>query len=153
ATIARMTWIAALPMYNVTPAFADDWRALLVHVRNAVEPEARIVEPPDDLHALWRAPNLLLSQTCGYPLTHDLNDAGVQVVATPSFDVEGYEDACYSSAIVVHADAPYASIEALRDRRAAYNQDDSHSGMNALRHTVAPFAHEGRFFSDAIRTG
>ena len=100
-----MTRIAALPMYNVTPAFADDWRALLADVLHAVEPSARIVEPGDDLHALWRAPDLLLAQTCGYPLTHGLTDAGVQLVATPRFDVEGYEDARYSSAIVVRADA------------------------------------------------
>ncbi|WP_118181648.1 phosphate/phosphite/phosphonate ABC transporter substrate-binding protein [Paraburkholderia phosphatilytica] len=148
-----MTWIAALPMYNVTPALADDWRALLADVLRAVASDACIVSQSDDLPTLWRAPNLLLSQTCGYPLTHDLNDADVQVVATPRFDVEGYEGARYSSAIVVHADARYASIEALRNLRAAYNQDDSHSGMNALRHTVAPFADKGRFFSEAIRTG
>jgi ABC-type phosphate/phosphonate transport system substrate-binding protein len=148
-----MTRIAALPMYNVTPAFADDWRALLADVLHAVGPSARIVEPGDDLHALWRAPDLLLAQTCGYPLTHGLKNAGVQLVATPRFDVDGYDDARYSSVIVVRADAPYASIDDLRGLRAAYNQDDSHSGMNALRHAVAPFAREGRFFSEVARSG
>ncbi len=43
-----MTWIAALPMYNVTPALAADWRALLDDVLQTVAPlapDARAVDP------------------------------------------------------------------------------------------------------------
>ncbi len=48
----------------------------------------------------WRSPDLLLSQTCGYPLTHAL--AGrVDLVATPCYGVRGCEGADYRSLVVV----------------------------------------------------
>ena len=53
-----MHWLAALPMYNVTPALAADWRTLLAHVREHLADwlSARgdtldIVDPDRDLTA------------------------------------------------------------------------------------------------------
>jgi ABC-type phosphate/phosphonate transport system substrate-binding protein len=147
-----MTWIAALPMYNVTPALAAIWRDWLGDVLHDVAPETRIVDTGDDLPALWRRPDLLLSQTCGYPLMHALN-GNVQLIATPEFDAPGCTGADYSSVLITRADAPFETLEACRGARAAYNQDDSNSGMNVFRHAVAPLARGGRFFSEVIRTG
>jgi ABC-type phosphate/phosphonate transport system substrate-binding protein len=147
-----MNRIAALPMYNVTPALAADWRALLGDVLQAVDPHARIAAPGDDLHALWRRPDLLVSQTCGYPLVSGLHEQ-VQLIATPEFDAPGCTGSDYSSVLITRADAPFDTLEACRGARAAYNQDDSNSGMNVFRHAVAPLARGGRFFSEVIRTG
>ena len=147
-----MNWIAALPMYNVTPALAADWRDLLAEVLRAVAPQTRIVDPGDDLHAFWLRKDVLISQTCGYPLMHGLS-GHVQLISTPHFDVPGCEGATYSSVLVTRADAPFQTLADLRGARAAYNQDDSNSGMNVLRHAVAPLAHEGVFFAEALRTG
>lgn len=147
-----MNRIAALPMYNVTPALAADWRALLEDVLRAVDPLAQIVEPGDDLHALWRRPDLLISQTCGYPLMNGLREH-VQLLATPQFDAPGCIDADYSSVLITRADASFSALEDCRGARAAYNQDDSNSGMNVFRHAVAPLAIDGRFFSAVLRTG
>ena len=55
--------------------------------------------------------------------------------------------------IVTRADAPFDTLASCRGARVAYNQDDSNSGMNALRHAVAPYAQEGAFFRAALRTG
>jgi ABC-type phosphate/phosphonate transport system substrate-binding protein len=147
-----MNRIAALPMYNVTPALAADWRALLGDVLQAVDPHARIVDPGDDLHALWRRPDLLISQTCGYPLMSGLHEQ-VQLIATPKFDAPGCTEADYSSVLITRSGAPFDTLDACRGARAAYNQDDSNSGMNVFRHAVAPLAKGGRFFSEVIRTG
>ena len=49
-----MNWIASLPMYNVTPALASHWRALLFDTLRVAAPGARIEERGDDLYALWR---------------------------------------------------------------------------------------------------
>lgn len=147
-----MIRIAALPMYNVTPALAADWRAWLGDVLRAVDPRARIVDPGDDLHAFWRRPDLLISQTCGYPLVKALHSQ-VQLIATPHFDAPGCNGADYSSVLVTRANASFATLAACRGTRAAYNQDDSNSGMNVFRHAVAPLAQGGRFFSETIRTG
>jgi ABC-type phosphate/phosphonate transport system substrate-binding protein len=148
-----MTWIAALPMYNVTPALAAVWREWLGDVLKAVEPACRIVlDADDDLHALWRRPDLLISQTCGYPLMHGLREQ-VQLIATPQFDAPGCDGADYSSVLVTRADAPFDSLAACRGARAACNQDDSNSGMNVFRHAVARLARGGAFFSATVRTG
>jgi ABC-type phosphate/phosphonate transport system substrate-binding protein len=147
-----MTWIAALPMYNVTPALDLEWRAWLVDVLRRVKPACRIVEPDEELHGFWRRPNLLLSQTCGYPLIHGLHEQ-VQLIATPRFDAPGCEGAHYSSVLVTRVDAQFDTLASCRGARAAYNQDDSNSGMNVFRHAVAPHSRAGMFFSAVLRTG
>ncbi|APR39798.1 phosphate/phosphite/phosphonate ABC transporter substrate-binding protein [Paraburkholderia sp. SOS3] len=145
-------WIAALPMYNVSPSLAACWRDWLADVLGIVEPAARIVDGGNDLSALWRRNDLLLSQTCGYPLTHELRDA-VQLVATPCFDAPGCDGPCYSSALITHAGASFATLESLRGSTVAFNQTDSNSGFNTLRHVFAPLARGGRFFDSSIETG
>ena len=149
-------------MYNVTPRHAALWRALL---RDALDAFARaggpagvalLDEPFGDLHALWHRNDLLLSQTCGYPYRMlGLRDA-VHLIATPAFDAPGCDGARYSSVLVVSARV-YAggatTLTACRGLRAASNGADSHSGMNAFRHAVAPHAHDGRFFSSVVSFG
>ncbi|MBR8128982.1 phosphate/phosphite/phosphonate ABC transporter substrate-binding protein [Burkholderia ambifaria] len=155
-------WIAALPMYNVTPRHAALWRALL---RDALDAFARaggpgsvalLDEPFGDLHALWRRNDLLLSQTCGYPYRMlGLHDA-VRLLATPAFEAPGCDGARYSSVLAVSARVHAGgatTLAACRGLRAAFNGADSHSGMNAFRHAVAPHAHDGRFFGSVESFG
>jgi ABC-type phosphate/phosphonate transport system substrate-binding protein len=155
-------WIAALPMYNVTPQHDALWRALLRDTLAAFSQAGGPREVdlpaalPDDLLTLWRRPDLLLSQTCGFPYrVLDLADA-VHLIATPIFEADGCEGPRYRSVIVVSATALARGAEnlvACRGLRAACNSEDSHSGMNALRHAVAPHAREGRFFASVLWTG
>ncbi len=154
-----MNWLAALPMYNVTPALAADWRTLLDHVRRHVRPwlEARgdsfeVIHPSTSLTEFWLRGDVLLTQTCGYPLMHALNDR-VQLVATPIFSVDGCANGDYRSVLVARKAAGVTSLESSRGLRAAYNSDDSNSGMNLLRHAVAPFANGRAFFASVIETG
>jgi ABC-type phosphate/phosphonate transport system substrate-binding protein len=146
-----MNAIAALPMYNVSPALAADWHALLTDVLKRVDPATQIVEP-NDLHAFWREPGLLISQTCGYPYVLGLHEH-VQLIATPHFDAPGCEGATYSSVLVTRASAQFDSLDACSGARAAYNSIDSNSGYNVLRHAVAPLARDGRFFGATLETG
>lgn len=155
-------WVAALPMYNVSAPLAALWRALLTEALDAFAraggPADVVVldEPFGDLRALWRRPDLLLSQTCGYPYRMLGLADHVQPIATPIFAVDGCIDATYSSVLVVSAAAHAAgatTLAACRGLRAAYNEDTSHSGMNAFRHAVAPHAREGRFFASATALG
>ncbi|WP_175835410.1 phosphate/phosphite/phosphonate ABC transporter substrate-binding protein [Burkholderia anthina] len=152
-------WIAALPMYNVTPRHAALWRALLRDALAHTDDPASVAlpdEPFDDLHTLWRRGDLLLSQTCGYPYRMlGLRDA-VQLLATPAFDAPGCDGAHYSSVLVVSArvhDGGATTLAGCRGLRAALNGRDSHSGMNAFRHAVAPHAHDGRFFGSVQTFG
>lgn len=89
----------------------------------------------------WRAPNLLLGQTCGYPLMKGLTGA-LRLVATPSFDLPHVEGVTYRSLIVVAKDAGVTNVEGLRGRLAAVNKVSSHSGYNAFRRLIADYVHQ-----------
>jgi ABC-type phosphate/phosphonate transport system substrate-binding protein len=100
----------------------------------------------------WHDPRLLLAQTCGYVLTHALSGR-VRLVATPSYHAPGCVGPRYRSFVIVSAAASFQRLEDLRGRVAAVNSEDSHSGMNSLRHTFAPLSRAGRFFARVEHTG
>lgn len=145
---------ASLPMYAApSDAVATFWAGLRDHMR-----DAGLTDVPDalcrptDLLAHWRRPDLLLSQTCGFPLVTSL--AGqVRYVATPRYRARGCNGAFYSSAVVVRADDDVEGLAGLAGRRVAVNAHDSQSGMNALRAMIAPLASGLRFFAEVIETG
>jgi len=115
---------------------------------------AQIVAWPEelDLAEAWSRPEVLLSQTCGYPLTHAL-DGRVRVVGAPHYAAPGCDGHRYCSHIVVRRDSGAGDLADLRGARAVYNNPDSQSGMNALRHSVARVAGGKPFFSSVRPSG
>jgi ABC-type phosphate/phosphonate transport system substrate-binding protein len=105
-----------------------------------------------DVYDAWLAPDLLLAQTCGYPLVTSLSGK-VQLVATPCYSAMGCEGAFYSSPIVVRADEPAEDLAEYRGRVCTFNDTLSHSGYNALRHKLAPLARGKPFFASVIYAG
>ena len=153
----QVPWRLGARMYHVTDDLAQAWNQLLVAIVDKLRQrgwteEMEIDQHVDDLASFWAAPNLLLGQTCGYPLVTSLA-AKVHVVATPVFTHAYCDGMRYSSLLLVQQDSGLHSLEDLRGRRALYNGPDSHSGMNALRHSVAPMARNGRFFGSVHATG
>jgi ABC-type phosphate/phosphonate transport system substrate-binding protein len=155
-------WIASLPMYNVTPQHGMLWRSFLEDcmsalARSGAASGVTIVDAPEgELISHWRHEDLLLSQTCGFPYRMLGLANEVQLIATPVFEAEGCDGPRYRSALVVSNaawDRGATSLDACRGLRAACNSADSHSGMNALRHAVAPHASDGRFFASVRWTG
>src|SRR5262245_1551480 len=148
--------LASLPMYDLPElraATAAWWQGLARAFRRE-----GIADVPDDLERrpsyrdAWPAPDLLFSQTCGYPLMHAL--AGrVELVATPCYGAEGCEGPSYCSFVIVGADSAVRAIEDLRGLRCAINGHDSQSGCNALRSLVATVARGGRFFGGVAVAG
>ena len=104
------------------------------------------------LDALWSAPNLLLTQTCGYPLFGSWADR-LQYVATPRYAALGCEGANYCSWIVVATESSVRRLEDLRGGRCSISARNSHSGYNALRALIAPLAQNGRFFGAVSVSG
>jgi ABC-type phosphate/phosphonate transport system substrate-binding protein len=125
------------------------WGAIACRVRNAPKALTRAT----NLHKIWTDPDLLLAQTCGYPLVTSL--AGkVSLLATPCYDAAGCEGPAYRSAIIVHIDDPAGSLSVLRGKICAVNTPDSNSGMNLLRAEIAPLSHPGeKFFARILATG
>ncbi len=141
--------VAALQMYDlpeIRGAVDELWR------RIATELDA---DPPEltwdgDPVAVWQAPDLVLAQTCGWPLVTSL--AG-RVTVVGAFDYRLGDDngaATYRSVLVARADRPLAE---LAGGVAAVNEADSLSGRVSLAVAVAPHAGERPFFESVIETG
>jgi ABC-type phosphate/phosphonate transport system substrate-binding protein len=146
----------ALPMYDPPELHAtvDAWWSGLARAFRA----EGVPDVPDrldrslSLDALWGAPDLLLTQTCGYDLYGAWADR-LQYLATPHYVAAGCEGANYCSWIVVPADSPARRLEDLRGARCSINGRKSHSGYNALRALIAPLAANGRFFGSVSASG
>ncbi|MEX2648410.1 MAG: PhnD/SsuA/transferrin family substrate-binding protein [Alphaproteobacteria bacterium] len=147
--------IVSLPMYDL-PSLRWATEAWWAGIARALQAEG-LAEVPDTLtvatshDAPWRDPNLLLTQTCGYPLTHGFA-AHLQPVAAIRWAIPECRGIEYHSVIVVRADDPVRSLADLRSRACAFNSLDSQSGMSALRHAVAPLARGPRFFGRVIQS-
>ena len=131
--------IAALPMYDRPElAAATDryWAAIRDQLRAAgmAAPDA-LSRGVDDLWPLWRAPDLVLAQTCGLPYRSRLHGK-VTLVGTPNFALAGCAPGYYCSVLVARADDP-RSINELMAGRFAYNDALSQSGWAAAHNHVA----------------
>jgi len=128
------------------------WRGLSTHLRSrGIDAPAELGRDGDPA-ADWADPELLLSQTCGYPFMTRFR-AELCLVATPVYEAPGCAEGRYSSAIVVRRDDPARTLHALRGRRAVVNGLDSQSGHNALRAALAPLAMDGRFLGGIVVSG
>jgi ABC-type phosphate/phosphonate transport system substrate-binding protein len=147
---------ASLPMYD-PPELHRGVDAWWRGIADAFRAEG-VDDVPDQLdravpvEELWRAPDLLFAQACGYPLLGAW--AGhLQYLVTPRYAAPGCEGTNYCSWIVVPANSPAKSIEDLRGARCSINGRISHSGYNALRALVAPLARDGAFFGSVRVSG
>ncbi|ERK17744.1 ABC-type phosphate/phosphonate transport system, periplasmic component [Pantoea sp. AS-PWVM4] len=145
-----MTKTFSLPMYDINHATTEALTDALVQLLAARGVAARVAWH-SDLLPHWRDHDLLLSQTCGYPLVKLLPD--VQLVGAFQSSAPGCEGLRYRSWLVVRAEDAALTLADFRGRRAVCNSDDSHSGYNSLRYVVAPLAQQGRFFAETGFSG
>ncbi|MEE9313116.1 MAG: PhnD/SsuA/transferrin family substrate-binding protein [Rhizobiaceae bacterium] len=99
--------------------------------------------------AHWLRDDLLFSQTCGYPFATELIGK-VHLLGTPHYDVEGCEEAHYSSAILVRRDSGFDSLEDARAGRFAFNGRGSLSGYRCLSLLVGIVEN---WFSNSMESG
>lgn len=138
---------ATLPMY--------DWPEIREHtdafwacfqryagLSAALDRESPYLDP-------WSNPNLIFSQTCGYPFTHKFKGL-LNYVATPHYTCSGCNDASYSSFIFARQATP---LQEFHGKIPAVNAMDSMSGMLALKLVFAPFLKGGEFFERAYLSG
>lgn len=139
--------IASLPMYD-WPELREATDAWWAGIARHLGVTAGLARGPD-YQGVWLRPDLLFSQTCGYPFTHKLRGK-VRLVATPHYDASGCDGPNYCSIVFAREARPLADF---RGRRAAVNHADSMSGMLALKLVFAPLAERGRFFGSAFDSG
>jgi ABC-type phosphate/phosphonate transport system substrate-binding protein len=129
--------LASLPMYDLPEIRSTTlawWRGLARHFRNrGVEdvPDG-LAETPSDPHDHWISPDLMFSQTCGFPLATRLSGR-VRVVATPCYAAPGCRGADYVSRVVVAENSVIEGYDRLSGGTLAVNSWESHSGYNVLR--------------------
>lgn len=144
-----MSNLLAFPMYAVDQA---NTRALWLTVKRLLVARGVSVDrvpgwPESNLLAHWQQPELILSQTCGYPLVTLLPD--VQVVGCFHYTAPGCEGIQYRSFLVVRAEDRHLTLADFRGGRAVCNSADSQSGYRALRKKVA----DDNFFSQTTFSG
>ncbi len=93
---------------------------------------------------------------CGLPYVRKADALPPQVEAcvAPVMALPRYAGApVYYSDIVVRRDSPYREFADLRGSRWAYNEPDSHSGHNVVRHRLALLGETGGYFGRVIESG
>ena len=126
--------IASLGMYDFGPLMGVNDR-LWALIRDGLRrggvsaPEA-LTRGEGAYWQAWQSPDLLLSQTCGYPFRARLQGKA-SYVGTPDFGVEGCPPGFYRSVFIARADDPRRDVTDFDGARFAYNEALSQSGWAA----------------------
>ena len=133
--------IASLPMYDRPELRAETDRYWALIREELAE---RGIAAPDALRRgdavlmpQWEDPDLILSQTCGFPYRARLHGM-VELVGTPDFGNEGCAPGYYRSVLIAKADDPRRDFAAFDGARIAFNDSLSQSGWAApINHAAA----------------
>lgn len=101
------------------------------------------------------AGDIQLCWICGLPYARKA-DAGATIEAcvAPVMAAARYAGApVYFSDIIVRHDSPHRSFADLRGAAWAYNEPDSHSGFNVVRHHLAQLGETRGYFGSALESG
>jgi len=123
--------VASLAMYPFAPVrSATDslWSVIRQHLGWGPSTLEWEVLAPE----VWRHPDLLLAQTCGWPLVTQLVDE-VAVVGTFDHDVPGSENGWYQSIIIGRSASTFEELRGRPGVVAATNSTESLSGWISLQ--------------------
>lgn len=145
--------IASLGMYDRAETQAANDR-LWAGIRDGLR--ANGVAAPDGLtrgpHAYWDAwqsPELVFSQTCGFPFRARLHGQ-VTLIGTPDYGLPGCPPGHYNSVFIARKTDSRQDLAAFSGARFAFNEDLSQSGWAAPQnHAVA----HGLHLPPTLRTG
>lgn len=122
---------AALGMYPF-PHLRDDYRTLWSAVASRVVGAPAELDETIDVHESWRRSDLLLGQTCGWPLVTVLRDS-VEVVGRFDVDVPFARDGRYRTVLIASKPIGVAEWRQNPSTRCAVNGRDSLSGWVSLQ--------------------
>lgn len=136
-----------LPMYDFPEVreATNAWAAAIARAAGVAVSLSR----PEDYVASWRSGDLVFSQTCGYPFTHEFR-GHLALVGTPHHAVPGCDGPRYCSFVFAREKRGKAEY---RGQVAAVNTPDSMSGMLALKSFFVDVAQDGAFFGRGVLSG
>ena len=125
----RQASLAMYPFPHLHEAYGSLWEAVVRRLGSGWPAQLTWA---DDVAGLWVSPDMLVAQTCGWPLVTAL--AGrVRVVGAFAYDVDGAQGPHYRSAIVATRPGTVADFVGAV---VAVNNPDSLSGWVSLRCAV-----------------
>lgn len=145
--------IASLPMYDwveIAPATNRLWALVRDGLRAAgiAAPES-LTRGAADLWPQWTSPDLVFSQTCGFPFRARLHGK-VTLIGTPDFGVDGCPPGYYRSVFIARANDRRGDLAAFDNAPFAYNEAMSQSGWAAPQTHAAGL---GLRFPPVVQTG
>ncbi len=140
--------IASLPMYDRPETQgANDrlWSAIRANLGEGPDSLIRGGDPWDH----WQSPELLFSQTCGYPYRARLH-GNVTLVGTPEYRLPDCPPGHYNSVFIARSDDPRETPVEFADATFAFNEALSQSGWAAPQN----YARDAGFiFSNPVKSG
>ncbi|MBC7738061.1 MAG: PhnD/SsuA/transferrin family substrate-binding protein [Candidatus Saccharibacteria bacterium] len=126
--------IASLAMYDRTEVQPSNDR-LWALIRNGIRavglkaPET-LTRGPAAYWPAWQSPDLILSQTCGFPYRARLH-SHVTLIGTPDYGLEGCPPGYYRSIFVARQTDPRQTLAEFDNAALAFSEDLSQSGWAA----------------------
>lgn len=150
-----MPRLAGFPMYDfpeirtATDAF---WQAFSdeLHTRGITDRPSSLTRATD-LPAFWRNDDLLIGQTCGYPMMIGMCGKA-RYIASPCYTTPHSHGAFHKSLIISRKGGPIRTLADAHHKICAINMADSNTGMNVLRLEIAKLKPHGTFFSRVYET-
>lgn len=154
------------PLLRVTSCMADNaeatCRAITTYLGNKLGKTLGIATefvdciPWQERERQLDAGQIHLCWICGLPYVWkaDTDNSVVETCVAPVMAASRYAGApVYYSDIVVRSDSPYRDFTDLRGRSLAYNEPNSHSGFNVVRHHLATMGETSGYFGRAVESG
>lgn len=133
--------IASLPMYDrAETAGANDrlWHGIRDRLHAAgIDAPRDLSRGILDLWTDWTSPDLVFSQTCGFPYRARLHGK-VSLIGTPDFGVDGCPPGFYRSVFVARTKDARAGLADFAGAPFAYNEAMSQSGWAAVQNHLGP---------------
>jgi ABC-type phosphate/phosphonate transport system substrate-binding protein len=129
------------------PQAQEVWLGRILEILGERREQTQVV----DSMSRWISANLLLSQTCGYPLVTSLRGR-VRLIGRPRYELAHSSAGDHCSLLLCRADSAIPDLAGFQGSHGLINGWDSNSGMNLFRHTLAGICDAG-FFSTLSVTG
>jgi phosphonate transport system substrate-binding protein len=142
----------------MAPNADDTCRAIAAYIARKLGQRTEFVDGISwrERERQFDAGEIQLCWLCGLPYVWkaDTLSPAIELVAAPVMLAPRYAGmARYFSDVVVHAHSRYQAFDELRGASWAYNETNSHSGYNVVRHHLNRLGESSGYFGTAIESG
>jgi len=147
--------LVSLPMYD-WPEVAEQtdrlWQLIANEFKQLELTVPEQLNRSEPIERLWTGGDILFSQTCGWPLVQKLGHS-VALLCGPVYDVEGCRSTMYSSRIISRIRDARSELQDFHGSTVAINGENSQSGFQAIKSSLAEKSLSGPFFSKQVVSG